>query len=134
MDLIRLQGMREFRSELRALDKRFGQGIRRANKRAAELVAGRARALLLAGPGQAPATASTVKALAGQAYASVRMGGNPTAMGDNFGSIYYTQFRPWKHKGEGDYGLYKAIGETRSDVVDQYGDFVDDALKQVFPD
>lgn len=133
--LVKLEGMVELRRELRALDSRLPRAIQKANKRAAQLVADRGKALLASTGGVGPKAALSVKALAGQAYASVRLGGAafPFAAGQNFGSDRYTQFPPRPGSGQ-DYGLYKAIGETRSDVIAGYDQFIEEGFKEAFPE
>lgn len=131
---LKLAGMAEFRAELRAIDKRLPKGIQKANKRAAQLVTDRARTLLAATGGVGPRAAGSIKALAGQAYAAVRLGGPawPFAAGQNFGSQRFKQFPPPAH--DGDYGLYKGIAATRDEVMERYDEFIDEGFAAAFPE
>lgn len=133
-DTVRVSGLRELRSELKALDARWPKELQKVNKSIAEDVAEGTRSALGSLGGSAPKV--KVSALASQARAQVRVGGGSgvaaeVAMGNLWGSNRYRQFPP---RIEGGYGLYPTIKAMRDDIEDRYLDLLDDLLKRAFPD
>lgn len=131
-DTIRIVGLAELQRELRTLDKKWPGSLRLVNKDAAELIADVTRRSFLARPGVAPKVAPSVKALAQQRSAAVKIGGQkyPFAMGSNFGSVAFKQFpNPTKP----DWSLYKSISDERETVVESYGDAIERLAKRAFP-
>lgn len=145
VDRIRVEGLRDLQRALRAVDAALPKELRQANKEAAEVVAGAARANFAAGTGVAPKVVPSVKALAQQRSASVKIGGAryPYALGSEFGGGKYgpgnptprgghtTQFPPFKKSG---YALYPAIAEKRDEVVEAYAEALGRVAKRAFPD
>lgn len=129
---IRVDGLKELQTALRQADKDFPKELRLANKEAAEVVAAATRSSFATRPGVAPKVAASVKALAQQRNASVKIGGNayPYAMGSNFGSIRFKQFPPVKRP---DYSLYSSIADKRDETVEVYGEAVDRLMRKAFP-
>lgn len=130
---IEVDGLRDLQRELRALDASWPKELRLANKEAAEVVADATRASFASRPGVAPKVAASVKALAQQRNASVRVGGKrwPYAMGATFGARRFKQFPPFK---QGGYSLFPQIKSERAKVVEVYGDAVDRLVRRAFPD
>ena len=144
---IQVDGLVQLQRELRALDKSWPRALRLANKSAAEVVATETRDNFASGRGSSRKVVATVKALAQQRNASVKIGGGRSvggavALGNEFGGGKYgpgnptargghtTQFPPFKKSG---YALYPAIASTRAEVVEVYGDALDDLTRQAFP-
>lgn len=129
---IEIIGLAEFQRELRRLDAQFPKELRIANKMAAELIAEPTRSSFESRDGVAPKVAASVKVLAQQRSAAVKIGGTrfPYAMGSNFGSRKFTQFPP---PVEPDYSLYRTIAANREAVVDTYADMVDRIARHAFP-
>lgn len=140
VDRIEVDGLKDLQRELRAVDKDFPKELRLANKGAAEIVADATRASFASRGGVAPKVAPSVKALAQQRSASVKIGGAkyPYAMGSEFGGRgrpRTRQFPPWRGNGEGaGYSLYESIRAQRDKVMDSYGDALDRLTKKAFPD
>ena len=130
-ETIRVEGLRELRSELKAIDSKLPKEIQRAAKEAAEAVADRVRADFSGRPGVAPKVAPSVKALATQRSASVRVGGDayPYAMGSTFGSVRFKQFPPARKDG---YSLFPTIKAMRDEIVDRFADAIDDVMRRNF--
>lgn len=133
---IRVDGLKELRRELKAADAAFPKQLQKANKAVAELVAEGTRAAFQSMGGSAPKVAPTVKALAQQTRAQVRVGGGSgvgaeVAMGNLWGSKRFPQFPPSK---PGGYALYETIAAKSDEIVEAYGDALDDLLKRAFPD
>lgn len=96
------------------------------------MVAEATRASFASRPGVARRVAPSVKALAQQRSASVKIGGDryPFALGSNFGSRQFKQFPP---PVDPDYSLYRSIRAKRDDVVESYGDAIDRLAAKAFP-
>lgn len=131
-DTVDVVGLRDFQRELRALDKAWGPELRKTNKAVAEQVAGAVRASFSSRGGVAPKVAASVRAMAQQRNASVRIGGArfPYAMGANFGSVRYTQFPA---PVDPDYSLFRTIRAERASTLDAYEKAVADLTKRAFP-
>jgi hypothetical protein len=132
IDKIEIEGLKDFARELRRLDKAWGKELRTASKDAADIAADATRSSFASRGGVAPKVAASVKVLAQQRGASIRIGGDryPYAMGSNFGSKRYAQFPPVASP---DYSLYKSIRAKRPEVVDAFGDAIDRLVKRAFP-
>lgn len=136
VESIRVEGLRDFQRELRQMHKEWPRELRKAAKKAADLVAEKTRSSFASRDGVAPKVAPSVKALAQQRSASVRIGGEkyPYAMGAEFGSIEYKQFEPWRGAGtDAGYSLFPTIRETRDEVSETFGDAIDDVARRAFP-
>jgi hypothetical protein len=135
-DSIRITGLAELRRELRALEGKWPSALQKVNKAIAEDVAEGTRSNLASMGGSAVKAASTVKALAQQTRAQVKVGGgsgvaSEVAMGNLWGSRRFKQFPPPK---DGGYALYPTINAMRTDIEDRYLDLLDDLLRRAFPD
>lgn len=135
-DRIDVTGLKELRRELKAADAAFPKQLQKANKAVAELVADGTRSAFQSMAGSAPKVAPTVKALAQQTRAQVRVGGGSgtgaeVAMGNLWGSKRFKQFPP---PVAGGYALYPTLAAKSDEIVDAYGDALDDLLKRAFPD
>lgn len=136
-----VQGLREFRRELKKLDGRFPKELRAINKRAADMIVPPARRNAGASrPNQAGGTArggsklvGTVRALASQSRAHVAMGGArvPWARGTEWGSS--GRYRQFPARSSDGYVLYPAVKEMLPAIRAAYGDMVDQLLREAFP-
>lgn len=145
---VTVEGLIPFQKELRAANAAFPRLLRVANKEAAEMVAEEARRNASSQGGAARKTAPSIKALAQQRNASVKIGGKayPYALGAEFGAIVYKQFKPWRGNQHNmpsgisfdeqttGYFLYPAIRAKRGEVMDAYGELVNKAMDKAFPD
>lgn len=141
---IRIEGLHRFQKDLRALDKDLPKELRKANLAAAEIVAKGATAKATSLGGVAAKAAPSIKALAQQRSASVRIGGarHPYAMGAEFGGGKYgkgnptprgghtTQFGAFSRSGR---FLYPTIADKREEVVEEYGKAIDRLTDKAFP-
>lgn len=129
---IEVVGLRDFQRELRRVNAEFPKELRQANKDAAELVAASTRRSFASRGGVAPKVAASVKALAQQRSATVKIGGAryPYAMGSNFGSVKFKQFPP---PVKPDHSLYRTIAAQQERVVDAYAAAVDRLMRRAFP-
>ncbi len=135
-DSIKVTGLKELRRELKQVDADFPKQLRKANKAVADLVAEGTRSAFSRMGGSAPKVAPTVKALAQQVRAQVKVGGGSgvgaeVAMGNLWGSKRFRQFPP---SVPGGYGLYPTLAEKADEIVETYADAVDDLMKRAFPD
>lgn len=135
---IEVQGLREFTRELKRAQQNFGTEMRVANKKVADAVATRAQSTARGQGGVAAKTAPSIRSLAQQTRAQVSLGGGayPFAMGAEFGSFRYRQFKPWRGSGsDAGYFLYETIRDMgrAGDIERAFMDAVDDAVKGAFP-
>ena len=137
VDKVRVEGLKELRRELKAVDGDWNRQLQKVNKAIAEDVAEGTRAAFSSMGGSAPKVAGTVKALAQQARAQVKVGGkgnsvaNQVAMGNLWGSQRFKQFpRP----APAGYALYPTLASLRPDLEDRYLDMLDDLMRRAFPD
>ena len=133
---VRVTGLKELRKELKAADAAFPKELQKANKKVAELVAEGTREAFSSMAGSAPKVAATVKAYASGARAQVKVGGGggvaaEVAMGNLWGSGRFKQFPARVADG---YALYPTMKARNDQIVDLYGDMVDDLLHRAFPD
>lgn len=133
---VKVQGLRELSKALREVDRDLPKEIQRAAKQTAETVANRTRASFAARTGVASEVPASVKALATQRAAYVRIGGPgaPMALGSEFGSIAFKQFPPWRGSSDGaGYSMFPTIRAMRDDITDTFGDALDSAMRRAFP-
>jgi hypothetical protein len=152
-ETVRVQGLDEFRRELKKLEQATGTDglslLKDANYRVANMVVGKAQSRAgSVGPMQARA-ASTLKAGRQQARAVI-VGGSrvPFFFGAEFGAysnfprqrggrnfIGFNQFKPWKSPGNGNTGyfLYPTMKAESQRIIDMYAEELDKITKQAFP-
>lgn len=140
-DTVKVQGLDQFRRELRKLQQSAGSDsialLKEANYRVASMVVGKAQSRASSiGPMQAKAAAS-LKPGRQQARAVVSGGGArvPFFNGAEFGAKYYKQFLPWKKPGGGNTGyfLFPTMKAESKNIIDMYGDELEKIAKQAFP-
>lgn len=132
-DGFQVTGLKELRRELKIADAAFPKELRSANKKVADLLAEAVRSAYAALGGSAPKVAPTVKALAQQTRAQLKVGGGSgtgaeVAMGNTFGSRRYPQFPP-----PGQYALFPTVAAKTDEVIDIYADMLDDLTRRAFP-
>jgi hypothetical protein len=133
---IRVDGLDDLRRELRRLGDAWPKELKVANRDAADIVVTSAKGKAAAVGGVAAKAAESLRALNQQRAAVVALGGAayPYAMGAEFGSIRYRQFRPWRGSaGDAGYFLYPAIRGERDRVLDTYEKALDRITKRAFP-
>jgi len=136
-DPIRVEGLKEFNRELRKIDRDFPKQVRLVNLRIATQVANEARAGAQSLGGVAAKAAPSIKALAQQARAQVKLGSDryPYALGAEFGSAgKYPQFKAWRGSGQSaGYFLYPAIRHESPQIIASYSRMVADVTRAAFP-
>ena len=133
---IRLTGLKELNQELRKLDATFPKAVRQVNWRVAENVAQKARSSAESQGGVIAKAAPSIKAMAQQARAQVKIGGEryPYALGGEFGSVQYPQFKAWRGSGgDAGYALYPALRSERSEIERTYLGMIDEVTRAAFP-
>ena len=133
---VRVSGLKELRSELRALEGAWPKELQKVNKAIAEKVAEGTRSAYSSMGGSAVKVPPTVKALAQQARAQVKVGGGSSvggavAMGNTWGSNRYKQFPA---PVDGGYALFPTIKAMRGEMEDLYLEMLGDLLARAFPD
>lgn len=145
---VEVDGLKDFQRELKALDSKLPTELRKANKKAADVVADDARARYRSQPGLGPRAAASLKVQAQQREASIVIGkistrrGSAIILGVEFGGStdpnrrtsrggHTTQFEPYRGK-EG-YALYPSIRMNRERVIDVYGELLEEAARAAFP-
>lgn len=146
VERVEVVGLRDFQRALRRVDQDLPKQLRVVNLRMAEMVANDARARASALGGIAAKSAPSIKAMAQQRSAAVRIGGRryPFALGAEFGSIQFKQFKAWRgnqHSFKGvafvnhttGYFLYPAIRANHQKILDTYLDAAADVAREAFP-
>lgn len=147
---VEIQGLKSFQAELRSLSKDLPKELRPIHLKAANLVAPKAAASFASRRGVSSAVAASVKAMAQQRVAIVRIGGSgkaASALGAEFGGGKYrkgnpspaggytSQFEPWRGNGaRAGYSLFPALRSSTDEIVDLYGDALEDLARRAFPD
>jgi len=129
-------GLREFNAELRRLDTTLPKAVRELNFTIASDVATKATSVAESLGGVARKVAPSLKALAQQARAQVKLGGPqyPMAMGAEFGSVQFHQFKAWRGSGAGaGYFLYPTVQAKKVELVPRYRSMLDQVTKPAFP-
>jgi len=141
----RVEGLREFQAELRALDRTLPRELRAGLKRAAELAASEARERARASGGvlAKAEVVESIKAQAEQRAAKISWGSAraPMAAGAIMGSIQFAQFRPWVGAswtpgvaGQGPYAINEAIAAKRDEIEEAILDEISRIAAKAFPD
>lgn len=141
-------GLKELRKELKALDTKLPKEVTKAGKKVADMVARDAKSRFNALPGLGPATGEGLKT-SGAGGASITLGdtqtrnGKAIILGTEFGGSDLASFKTKKgghthqflpHRGRQGYALYPAIRENKQEIIDMYGDLIEDVAKAAFPD
>lgn len=129
-----IEGLSDFRRDLRRASKDAPKALQKANKAVAERVtpavqaAYSARYTTRSGRGR-----RGIRAVATQTSAGIRIGGArvPYLIGQEFGSLRFRQFFPWTGK-QGRF-LYPTIRGLSSEITDIYWDEMDKAFANPFP-
>jgi len=134
---IRVLGLREFQAELKALEGNWPRELTRAAKEAASLVLGAAQSAAAGQGGVAGHAAKSLRVTGGQRSASIWLGGDdhPEALGAEFGSIRFHQFKPYRGNAAGaGYFLYPSLRQQQPAVLDVYSAALERLFARAFPD
>jgi hypothetical protein len=126
---IEVRGLREFRTKLRALDRKLPRGLRVAGNQAADIVVRHAKPKVPIGPGNKGHAMSSIRASSTQSAARVSGGGKrfPYYPWLDFGGRVgrnRSVHRPFIQKGR---YIWAAFADNRVQVRDE----LDDALRHV---
>jgi len=135
-DPIRVEGLKDLTRELRKADRDFPKQIRLVNLRIATDVANEARSGATSLGGVAAKAAPSIRALAQQSRAQVKLGSDryPYALGAEFGSLRFRQFKAWRGSGQSaGYFLYPAIRKESPQIIASYSRMVADVTRAAFP-
>jgi hypothetical protein len=156
---IRIDGLPEFRRALKAIGPDWPKELRKVHRRIAVEGVARSRAAAGAMGGQQARFAGGISARATQTKASVGVlggGKNPGAKGAFFGAKRRTgwyarqryldtagaaQFLPWVGNtwaaavpGQGPYAINPALAAYIPQIVEEYGEMIDDLTRRAFPE
>lgn len=136
---IQVEGLREFRRELKKVDSALPKELRKANKQAAELIIKEARAnypaIYTPRTGRA---LGAIKPASTQTAVRVAMDGAraPYIYGQEFGSRRLKRFQRGPSRGgsgaPGNF-FYPAIRKMRPRLIELYGKLLDDLAAKAFP-
>jgi hypothetical protein len=147
---LRIVGLREFQADLRALDKTLPREIRVVNLSVAKMVRDKAVSKGVSQGGLAAKAAPTLKALAQQRSASIKLTATaavPFALGAEFGAghnierqrktgtyLGYNQFKEWRGAGAGSgYFLWPTVREQEDAIAQSYLTRLTELTNRVFP-
>lgn len=136
-EAVRIEGLRAFVKAIKAADPEWAKEIKVANRDIAKAIAGDTKASFRSRSGVAPKVAKSVRVLAQQAGAAIKIGGDayPYALGSEFGSSRFRQFPAWRGSGSrAGYSLYPSIRSNRSEIEQRYERLIADVAARAFPD
>lgn len=138
---VRVEGLRELRRELRAIDRQLPQEVRRLNREVGQ------RIVLPEAQRRARQSRTTVKGrrthLGGRGVATIRVTasqGRAQLVGGGARAPYYAGHE-WGSRGaypqfpianRGGYILYPAVAAKREEIVEAYGDGLEALMRRVF--
>ena len=146
-DGIKVQGLKQFRRELKALEDNelYVKQLKEVHNRIAKIVLEEARAQASTALERKAAGGLTAGKTVGGAV--IHMGGAkyPFAGGAEFGAIKYPQFKPWRGNqytvtwtddqiGNAGYFVFPAIAKKRDQVIEIYMDEIERIARGAFPD
>jgi hypothetical protein len=150
-----IRGLRDFRRELKAIGPEWPRELRKVNKEISTRAAGWARARATAHGGAQAKFADRIRGYANQRAARVGIatgntGAGPTFWGAKRHTGWYDRARyndsppqhpPWVGNswdaavhGQGPYALNPALADHVDDIVDEYGDMLDELAHRAFPE
>lgn len=134
---VKLEGIKEFAADLQALAAALPDAMAEGQRQIAEEVISGAKGIA-GGAYLSSRAASTLRPSVSAKSAAVIIGDAsvPWALGNEFGSNRYPQFRPWLGSGpSAGYALYPAIrAEAESGrLVERYAQMVDRVARRAFP-
>lgn len=130
---IRVEGLAELRRELKRLDEpKFTDELKGAHNRVSDYVVDKAKDAASSPMMRKAARSLSSSRAAASARLSYGGAGTPFAMGAEFGSSRYHQFRPYL--GKTGYFLYPTIRAEQAEVMHIYEKAVDQIVKHAFPD
>lgn len=131
---VKVTGLNELNRALRDMGGReFQKELKEAGMAVASSVAADAKGHAMSLGGVAAKTAPSIRAAAGFTSAGVGFGGSgyPFAMGAEFGSVRFKQFKPWRGSGsDAGYFVFQSIRDNADNIGEEYLAVVDDVLRK----
>ena len=135
---IKVEGLNEFRRELKKLEENLTPELKQINYELATQVTSWAQTKAAAvSPQASKAAKEGLKASKTAARAQVILGNNktPYALGAEFGALQWKQFQRWRGNDTGaGYFLWPSIRDHREEITKIYGDALDKLARRAFPD
>ena len=135
---IQVKGLTEFRKSLKDLNSQFPRELAKINQDVAKDVADAAQSAAQNLGGVAAKSAPAISAVRSQVVSAVKLNGAayPYALGAEFGSVKYKQFKAWRGNGsDAGYFLFPTIRKKVDDgsIINKYADAIDKLAKSAFP-
>lgn len=124
---INVEGVTELSKALRRIDPELQKELRKTNREVARGVVVEARVRAGSVGRQQAKAAKSLRAVAGNNYAGVSLGGPgyEFALGAEFGSYRFKQFPPWRgNDSAAGYFLYPTIRDRADEIVETYDDAI----------
>lgn len=151
---VNVKGLNELRRELKKLDQadssEWRKALSKVNYDVARLVVGKAKPRMAGLPGPGSRSSASLTASKSGVAARLAFGGAraPFAEGVEFGSARniprrtargtvrgWNQFQAWRGNGpDAGYALFPTIRESTEEIVEMYGDAIDEVMQAAFPD
>lgn len=130
---VRVHGLAELNRAMKAIGPDARRDLKKTNLKVAQFVADDARAAAFSLGGVAAKTAPSITAAGRVASAGVSFGGGsyPFAMGAEFGSYRFHQFKPWRGNGsDAGYFVYPAIRNDVDRIESEYSGAIDSLMRK----
>jgi len=128
------EGLNKLNRDLKAISAEAQGELKEANVKVAKTEGDRARAAAFALGGVAAHVASGVTGGGGNAWAGIRLGTDPAAMGAEFGGRgrpTTQQFQPWRGSGSGaGYFVYPTIRRDSEDIEREWTESIEDLMRK----
>lgn len=139
---VEVEGLAEFRRDLRAVEAKYPKELAKINREVAKEVKDGAQRSARSQGSVAGKSAPSLRhgASGTRAYVQIDGAKHPYALGAEFGSLRYAQFKPWRGNqftgwdGGPGYFLHPTIREMGGDIEERYLSRLDDLHRQAFPD
>lgn len=131
---VQVSGLNELNRALKQLGPELQKELKETNLEVAQIVADDARGIAVSLGGVAAKTAPSIQAKGYTTSAGVGFGGSgyPFAMGAEFGSYRFKQFKPWRGNGsDAGYFVYPAIRQDADRITSEYTEAIDDLMRKV---
>jgi len=125
------EGLNQLNRDLKAVGKDAQRELNQANVEIAKKEGGRARAAAFGLGGVSAHVAPGIVGSGGNAWAGIRLGTDPAAMGAEFGGQgrpTTQQFRP--HRGTEGYAVFPTIRRDSEDIEREWVDSIEDLMRR----
>lgn len=132
---VKVEGLTELRKALKAVDAGLPKELGQVHRKLGDMVVTEAQARARGLGGVAAKSAPSLRAASQAARAQITLGGAraPYALGAEFGSGRYKQFKPWRGSdADAGYFLYPTIRANRDRITEEYERMLDELLNRAF--